>query len=134
MVKTVAVFNNSSGSIQGTAHREPCAAQRVARWIDRRAQAPLANSIATDIHWVPGESGIPGSDEARRQANCVRDASGSTTIDGLYTSALNRGRRIAKGSSAAKAEWKADMSPKNSSYRLKGKTGTKRPVPMTSVK
>jgi hypothetical protein len=50
------------------------------------------------------------------------------------TSASNRARRISEGRSAAKAKWEADKCSKHCSYRLKGKTGTKRPVPMTSVK
>jgi hypothetical protein len=51
-----------------------------------------------------------------------------------YTSASNRGRRISEERSAAKAKWEADKCSKHFSYRLKGKMGTKRPVPMTSVK
>jgi hypothetical protein len=47
---------------------------------------------------------------------------------------LNRARRISEGRAAAKAKWEADKCCKHFSYRLKGKTGTKRPVPMTSVK
>jgi hypothetical protein len=49
-------------------------------------------------------------------------------------SASNRARRISEGRPAAKAKWEADKCSKHFSYRLKGKTGTKRPVPMTSVK
>jgi len=49
--------------------------------------SPLAHGIATEIHWVPGHSGIPGNEEADRQANLARDASGSTVIERLYTSA-----------------------------------------------
>ena len=41
---------------------------------------------------------------------------------------------ISEGRSAAKTKWEADKCSKHFSYRLKGKTGTKRPVPMTSVK
>jgi len=55
-------------------------------------------------------------------------------IERPYTSASNRARRISEGRSAAKAKWEADKCSKHFSYRLKGKTGTKRPVPMTSVK
>ena len=58
------------------------------------------------------------------------DNSGS----GPYTSASNRARRISEERSAAKAKWEADKCSKHFSYRLKGKMGTKRPVPMTSVK
>jgi hypothetical protein len=50
-----------------------------------------------------------------------------------YTLGLNRASRIPEGRSAAMAKWEAYKSNRHFSYRLKGKTGTKRPVPMTSV-
>jgi hypothetical protein len=55
-------------------------------------------------------------------------------IERPYTSVSNRARRISKGRSAAKAKWEADKCSKYFRNRLKGKTGTKRPIPMTSVK
>jgi len=55
-------------------------------------------------------------------------------IERLYTAASNRPRRISEGRSAAKAKWDADKCSKHFSYRLKGKMGTKRPIPVTSVK
>jgi hypothetical protein len=55
-------------------------------------------------------------------------------IERPYTSASNRARIISEGISAAKAKWEADTYSKHFSYRLKGKTGTRRPVPTTSVK
>jgi len=55
-------------------------------------------------------------------------------IEWPYTSASNRARRISEGRLAAKAEWEAEKSSKHFGYRLKGKAGTKRPIPMTSVK
>jgi len=82
----------------------------------------------------PGHSGIPGNEEADRQANLARDVSGNTVIERPFTSASNKARRISEGRSAAKAKWEADKCSKHFSYRPKGKTGTKRPVPMTSVK
>jgi len=51
-----------------------------------------------------------------------------------YPSASNRARPISEGRSAGKAKREADKCSKHFSYRLMGKTGTKRPVPMTSVK
>jgi hypothetical protein len=33
-----------------------------------------------------------------------------------------------------KAKWEADRCSKHFSYRVKGKAGTKRPIPMTSIK
>jgi ribonuclease HI len=133
-VKTVAVFSDSQAAIRRTAHLEPGPGQRLARRINRRARSLLAHGIATEIHWVPGHSGIPGNEEADRHANVARDASGSTVIERPYTSASNRARRISEGRSAAKAKWEADKCSKHFSYRLKGKAGTKRPIPMTSVK
>jgi len=55
-------------------------------------------------------------------------------IERPYTSASNRARRISEGRSAAKTKWEAYKCSKHFGYRLKGKAGTKRPIPMTSVK
>ena len=83
---------------------------------------------------VPGHSGIPGNEEADCQANLAREAKGSTTIERPYTSASNRARRISEGRSAAKAQWEADKCSKHFGYRLKGKAGNRRPIPMASAK
>jgi len=134
-VKTVAVYSDSQAAILRTAHLEPGPGQRLARWINRRARNLLAHASATEIHWVPGHSGIPGNEEADRQANLARDARGSTVIEQPYTtSAPNRARRISEGRAAAKAKWEANKCSKHFSYRLKGKVGTTRPIPMTSVR
>jgi len=133
-VKTVAVFRDSQAAIRREAHLEPGPGQRLVRQINRRARSLLAHGIATEIHWVPAHSGIPRNEEADHQANLARDASGTTLIEGSYTSASNRARRISEGRSAAKPECEADKCSKHFSYRLKGKAGTKRPIPMTSIK
>ena len=133
-VKTVAVFSDSQATIQRMAHLEPGPGQSLARRINRRERNLLAHGIATVIHWDLGQSAIPGNEEADRQANLARDASGSTVIEQPYTSVSNRARHISEGRSAAKAQWEADRCSKHFSYRLKGKAGTKRPILMTSVK
>jgi len=101
--------------------------------INQRVRSLHAHGIATVIHRVPVHSGIPGNEEAHRQANFARDASGSAVIERPYTLASNRAGRISEERSAAKTKWEADKCSKHFSYRLKGKAGTKRPMPMTSV-
>jgi hypothetical protein len=43
-------------------------------------------------------------------------------------------RRISEAKTAAKAKWEADKCGKHHGYRLQGKAGSKRPIPMNSVK
>jgi len=133
-VRMVAIFSDSQTAIRQALHQEPGPGQRLARRIKQRARALLAHGIATDIDLVPGHSGIPGNKDADRQANLARDASGDTLIEWAYTLASYRARPMSKGRSATKAKWEADKCSKHFCYRLKGKTGTERPVPMTTVK
>ena len=55
-------------------------------------------------------------------------------IEQPNTSASNGARGVAEGRSTANAEWEANKDSKIFSSRLKGKTGTKRPVLMTLAK
>jgi hypothetical protein len=48
-------------------------------------------------------SGLPGNEEADRQANAVREDSGNTVRERTYISAANRTRRISEQRAAAKA-------------------------------
>jgi hypothetical protein len=130
----VVVFSDSQDAIKPTAHLEPGPGRRLARWINKWALNLLAHSIATEIHWVPRQSGIPRNEEKDRRVNSALDSSGSTVIERLCTSAWNWARRISEVRSAAKVKWKANRCSKHYSYRLKCKVGTKRPISMTSVK
>ena len=52
----------------------------------------------------------------------------------VYTLTANRTRRISEAKTAAKADWEADKCRKHHGYGLKCKAGSKRPIPMNSVK
>ena len=133
-VKMVAVFSDSQAAIRRAAHLETGPAQLLPRRINRKAQALLSHGIKTGIRCIPGQYSIPGNEAADRQANVAREAKGDTVTQWPYTSALNTARLISERKSAAKVNWEADKCSQHFGYRLKGKAGTKRPIPMTSVK
>ena len=87
-VRMVAHIRDLEAAIRRAAHLEPNPGQRLARQIDRRAWSVLAHVIATEVHWVPGHSGIPPNQQADRQANLARDACRSTLLEWPYTLAF----------------------------------------------
>jgi len=75
-VLMVALFSDSQATICRMAHLEPGAGLRLGRSINSRARNFLANGITTEMHWVPGDSGIPGNKETDCQTNLARDCNG----------------------------------------------------------
>jgi len=128
------VLSDSHAAIRWAAHLEPDPGQRLAPRISQQAQALLAHGIKKEIHWVPGHSSIPGNEEAHCQPNTAHKARGDTATVRPSTSAANLARWNSEGMSAATGKWEANKCGQHFGYRLKGKAGTKRPIPMTSVK
>jgi hypothetical protein len=131
----VAVFSDSQAAIRRTEHLEPAPGQHLARWIRQCSRNLREAGIETEIHSVSGHTGIPGNEEADRQVNLAREGRRAGTVrERVYTSVANRTRRILEAKTAAKVEWEADKCSMHHGYRLKFKAGSKRPIPMNSVK
>jgi len=76
-----------------TERLEPGPGQPVARWINQSARTLREAGVETEIHWVPELTGIPGNEEADRQANLAREGHRSGTLQKqVFTSAANRTR------------------------------------------
>jgi ribonuclease HI len=134
-VTKVAVFSDSQATMRRTEHLDPGPGEPIARLINRSARTLCEAGIETEIHWVPGHTGIPGNEEADHQANLARENHRIGTVrEQVHTSAANRTGRISETQMVAKAEWEADKCSKHHGYRLTGKAGSKRPIPMNSVK
>jgi len=57
-----------------------------------------------------------------------------TAREKVYTSVENRTREIPEAKTVAMAQWEADKCSKHYGYRLKGKAGSKRPIPRNIAK
>jgi hypothetical protein len=129
------IFSDLQVAIRRTEHLELGPGHPLAGWINQSARTLHEAGIETEIHRVPGHTTFPGNEDADRQANLAREGRRTGTVrERVYTSAANRNRRISEAKTVAKAKWEADKCSKHHGYRLKGKAGSKRPIPMNSVK
>jgi len=128
------VFSALQAAFSWSAHLDPGRGQQLARTINEHTKALQAQGINIVFHWVPGHSGIPGQEEIDCQSNKAREGRGDTLRERIFTPATNRARHITEGRTAVKAEWEAKKCSNHYGNRLKGKAGSNRSVPMTSVK
>jgi len=134
-VTKVAILSDLLAATRRTEHLQPGPGQHPARWINQCARTLHEAGIETVIHCVPGHTGILGNEVADRPANLAREGHRSGTVrERVYTSAANWTRSISDANMAATAQWEADKCSKHHGYRLKGKAGSKRPIPMNSAK
>jgi hypothetical protein len=131
----VAVFSDWQAAIRHMEYLEPGQGQPLARWIKLSARTFCEAVIETEIQWVPRHTGIPGNEETDRQGNQAREGGRSGTVrEPVYTSTGNRIGQITQAKTAAKAQLEANRCSQHYGYRLKGKAGSKRPIPMNSAK
>lgn len=88
--KMVAIFSDSQTTIRLPQHLELGTGQRYMRQIIRSVQALVANVIATEIHWDPGNSSIPGNIDANHQQNLSRNPCGRMVIEQPYAPSYTR--------------------------------------------
>jgi len=112
-VMTVSVFRDPLAAIRPIAHLDPGPGQHLTAVITEHARALSPHSIEAKIHWVTGQLGIAGSDEADCHANTAREDRGYTVRDRRYNSAINSARRISENRTAAKGKWEADKRSKH---------------------
>jgi len=65
----VVIVSDLQAAIRHTEHLEPGPAHHLARWMNQWARTHREAGIETEIHWVPGHTGIPGNQKADLQAN-----------------------------------------------------------------
>jgi len=116
-VAKVAVFSDSQRVIRRTEHLELGSGQPLAMMIICMARAIREVGLETEIHWVLGQSSIPGNEEADRQANLAREGQRAVIVqDQLYTSAAIRTRQTFEARSVAKVQWEANKCSKHCNY------------------
>jgi len=79
-VTKVAIFSDSPAAIQRMEYLELGPEEPLARWINRSARTLSEAGIERRIHWVLGHTGIPGNEEAHREANLAREGRGTGTV------------------------------------------------------
>jgi len=101
----IMIFNDSQAAVRRAAHLEIGSGLQLARWINNEARTLLSDhDLETEIRWIPRHSGIPGNEEADRQANTAREGHESAIREQAFISAANRARRISERRAATKAQ------------------------------